>query len=60
MIIDCKYVGNFNITHNENKKRRMTNGAKKKAMSILLNEGKSANYFREEEAVRLMNLGKFI
>lgn len=42
------------------KKRRMTIGAKKKAMSILLNERKSANYFREEEAVRLMNQSKCI
>lgn len=36
----------------------MTFGAKKKAMSVLLSEKKSANNFREEEAVRLMDIGK--
>jgi len=35
----------------------MTFGAKIKAMSVLLNEKKSANHFREE-AVRLMDIGK--
>lgn len=39
-------------------KRRMTSGGKKKVISQLFYVGKFAEYFREEEAVRLMEIGK--
>lgn len=59
-LIDCSYVGNFNIPHDTPKKRRMTNGIKKKCIDSLINKGKSFEYFREEEALGLMKKGKRI
>lgn len=60
VLIDCSYVGNFNIPHDTPQKRRMTKGIKKKCINNLINKGKSSEYFREEEALRLMKQGKCI
>jgi len=36
----------------------MTTGIKKRVINDLINKGKSSEYFREEEALRLIKKGK--
>ncbi|KAL5245470.1 hypothetical protein ACI65C_012880 [Semiaphis heraclei] len=54
VLMECKYVGNFDQIHSTTKKRRLIGPTFEKAVSLIINEGVSCETFREREAVRLM------
>lgn len=57
--MQCTYSGNFTETHTFSKKRRMIGPAKTKAIDSILNAGMSCETYRENEAGRLMTIGRF-
>lgn len=56
--MQCSYSGNFEEVHKK-KKRRMIGPAQAKAVTALVNDGRSGESYREMEAVRLMKIGIF-
>lgn len=57
--MQCTYVGNFNEPHKVTKKRRMIGPVIEKALSCIVEQGISCETHRENEAVRLMKIGKY-
>jgi len=55
----CTYVGNFDA-HHTIKKRRIIGPAREKAISSIIGKNISAETFRENEANRLMKIGKLV
>lgn len=58
VIVEYKYVGDFYMSHNKIHKRRMTNAVKKLYLREMIDEKKSSEFLREEEALHLMKQGK--
>jgi len=54
--MECTYTGNFNEVHKTNK-RRMIGPVQSKAITAMINDGRSSESFRETEAVRLKKIG---
>lgn len=54
----CVFSGNFQELHKDKKNRRMIGLAKSRAISAVIDQGKSSENYRESEAVRLLALGK--
>lgn len=57
--MQCTYVGNFNEPHKVIRKRRMIGPVINNALSRIVEEGISCETFREKEAMRLMEQGRF-
>lgn len=57
--MECSYTGNFYEVHRA-KKRRMIGPAQSKAITAMINDGRSSESFRETEAVRLMKIGRYL
>lgn len=53
-------MGNFYVPHDKNQKRRMTHVVKEIKLQKLLEQGKSSEFLREEEALRLMEQGDLL
>jgi len=60
VLVECKYLGNFCASHVKNQKRRMTHVVKELTLQKMLDQGKSAELLREEEALRLMEQGELL
>lgn len=57
--MECSYTGSFNEVH-KIKKRRMIGPAQTKAITAMINDGRSSESFREMEAVRLIKMGRYL
>lgn len=53
-------MGNFCASHVKNQKRRMTHAVKEITLQKMLDQGKSSELLREEEALRLMEQGELL
>lgn len=55
--MQCTFSGNFEIEHRKLKKRRLMGPAIDRALKSIIDDKMSCETFRENEAVRLMNIG---
>lgn len=56
--MQCTYVGNYAEEHRKIKKHRMVGVEIEKALSSIVDNGKSCEYYREIEACHLMKTGQ--
>lgn len=59
VIMQCTFSGNFEIEHKKLKKRRLIRPAIDNALKSILDNNISCETYRENEAVRLMNIGDY-
>lgn len=56
--MQCTFSGNFEIEHRKLKKRRLIGPAIDKALKSVVDDKISCETYRENEALRLMNIGE--
>lgn len=57
--MQCTFSGNFELEHRKLKKRRLIGPAIDKALMSIVDDKISCETYRENEAVRLMNIGNY-
>lgn len=59
VIMRCTFSGNFETEHRKLKKRRLLGPDIDKALMSIVDDNISCETYRENEAVRLMNIGEY-